>query len=301
MTILPWKAGYGPAKLGAAVPRRLERTGGALLVAGLLLTPPASDLPAQTSPDGAGGGRVVSVVAHDFAFTLPDTLSAGLTTFRLKNDGRQPHHLMLYRLDPGKRLSDVLAALAAGGAHPGWMHAVGGPNAVPPGGESVGTVQLAPGSYVVFCHVKSPDQVIHFAKGMLKGLTVTPAAGAARPLPHADLTLTLRDYGFALSRPPAHGRQRILVRNAGTQAHEVILSRLAPGKRSRDFIRWLNTQEGRPPVVPWGGTTDLPPGGAMTIDVDLARGRYSLVCRVRDAVDGRPHDEHGMHTDLVVR
>ena len=260
----------------------------------------------QSSPPVPKGGRtsgarVVSVVAHDFAFTLPDTLPSGLTTLRLKNAGRQPHHLMLYRLDSGKRLSDVLAALAAGGAHPGWMHAVGGPNAVRPGGESVGTVQLAPGSYVVFCHVKSPDRVIHFAKGMLKGLTVTRAAGPARPLPHADLTLTLRDYSFELSRPPTHGRQRILVRNAGTQAHEVILSRLAPGKHSGDFIRWMNTQQGPPPVVPSGGTTDLPPGGAMTIDVDLAPGRYSLVCRVRDARDGRPHDEHGMHTDLVVR
>jgi hypothetical protein len=223
-----------------------------------LLLPAAAGAAAQTARDGAGGARVVPVVAHDFAFTLPDTLLSGLTAFHLRNEGRQPHHLMLYRLDPGKRLSDVLAALAAGGAHPGWMHAVGGPNAVPPGGESVGTVQLAPGSYVVFCHVKSPDQVIHFAKGMLKALTVTPAGGAARPLPQADLTLTLRDYAFKFSRPPRHGRQRILVRNVGTQAHEVILSRLAPG-------------------------------------------RYCLVCRVRDAADGRPHDEHGMHTDLVVR
>ena len=150
----------------------------AWVVAGLVQTGPGRTLAAQSAPNGPGGAGVVQVVAHDFAFTLPDTLQAGLTSFHLKNDGRQPHHLMLYRLDPGKRLSDVLAALAAGGAHPGWMHPVGGPNAVPAGGESVGTVQLAPGSYVVFCHVKSPDQVIHFAKGMLKGLTVTPGAEA---------------------------------------------------------------------------------------------------------------------------
>lgn len=277
------------------------RAASTLLTLQLFLLPDAGAV-AQTTQDAAGGGaRVVSVVAHDFAFTLPDTLPSGLTTFRLKNAGRQPHHVMLYRLDAGKRLSDVMAALAAGGAHPAWMHPVGGPNAVPRGGEAVGTVRLAPGSYVVFCHVKSPDQVIHFAKGMLKRLTVVPAGGEVRSLPHADLTLTLRDYGFRFSRPPAHGRQRILVRNAGTQPHEVILSRLAPGKSSGDFVRWMNTQQGPPPVVPWGGTTDLPPGGAMTIDVDLEPGRYSLVCRVRDAADGRPHDEHGMHADLVVR
>ena len=207
---------------------------------------------------------------------------------------------MLYRLEPGKQLGDVLAALKAGGAHPAWMHAVGGPNAVPHGGESLGTVLLNPGSYVAFCHVKSPDQVLHFAKGMMKTLTVTPASGRAAPLPAADLTVTLRDYAFAFSRPPTRGWHRIAVHNAGVQRHELILSRLAPGKTSRDFIAWMNTQRGAPPVTPSGGTTDLPAGGTMVIDVQLRPGAYSMVCRVRDAEDGRPHDEHGMYTQFVV-
>jgi hypothetical protein len=251
----------------------------------------------RTAPPGA---RVVPVVTHDFAFTLPDTLPAGLTTFRLRNEGRQPHHLMLYRLEPGKRLSDVSAALSAGGAHPAWMHAVGGPNAVPYGGESVGTVVLTPGSYVAFCHVKSRDQVLHFAKGMIKTLIVTRADGPVAPLPPADLTVTLRDYSFAFSRPPTRGWHRIAVRNAGAQRHELILSRLAPGKTSRDFIAWMNTQRGSPPVTPSGGATDLPAGGTLVIDVQLRPGTYSVVCRVRDAADGRPHDEHGMYTQFIV-
>jgi hypothetical protein len=254
----------------------------------------------QTGPAAPTGARVVPVVTHEFAFTLPDSLPAGLTTFRLRNEGRQPHHLMLYRLEPGKRLGDVLPALQAGGAHPAWMHAVGGPNAVPHGGESVGTVLLAPGSYVAFCHVKGPDRVLHFAKGMVKALIVTPASGPAAPLPQADLTVTLRDYSFAFSRPPTRGWHRIAVHNAGAQRHELILSRLAPGKTSRDFIAWMNTQRGPPPVTPSGGTTDLPAGGTMVIDVRLRPGTYSVVCRVRDAADGRPHDEHGMSTQFVV-
>ena len=246
------------------------------------------------------GAHVVPVITRDFAFTLADSLPAGLTTFRLRNDGRQPHHLMLYRLEPGKRLGDVLAALNAGGAHPAWMHAVGGPNAVPPGGESIGTVLLTPGSYVAFCHVKSPDRVLHFAKGMIRALVVTQASGPAAPLPTADLTITLHDYSFAFSRPPTSGWHRIAVRNEGTQRHELILSRLAPGKTSRDFTAWMNTQQGPPPVTPSGGTTDLPAGGTMVIDVQLQRGTYSVVCRVRDAADGRPHDEHGMYSQFVV-
>jgi hypothetical protein len=57
---------------------------------------------------------VVEVRTREFAFVLPDTLAAGLTTFRLRNEGRQPHHLMLYRLEPGKSLADVSRALHAG-------------------------------------------------------------------------------------------------------------------------------------------------------------------------------------------
>jgi hypothetical protein len=257
-------------------------------------------LSGQAGPPLPAGTRVVQIVTHEFAFAMPDSLPAGLTTFRLRNEGQQPHHLMLYRVEPGKSLADVLVALQAGGAHPAWMQAVGGPNAVPHGGVAVGTLLLLPGRYVAFCHVKSPDQVLHFAKGMMKALTVTAAAAPAAPLPAAALTVTLRDYTFNWSSRPTRGWHRIAVRNLGSQRHELILSRLRPGKTSQDFIAWMNTQHGPPPVVPWGGSTDLPAGGHMIIDLYLKPGTYSVVCRVRDAEDGRPHDEHGMYTTVHV-
>jgi hypothetical protein len=258
--------------------------------------------------EGERGPHVVMVVAHEFAFEMPDTIASGATTFRLRNAGRQPHHLMLYRLDRGRGLPDVLAALNAGGAHPRWMHATGGPNAIIGGGESVGTVLLRPGRYVAFCHVKSPDNVLHFAKGMLKLVTVTPevrtTAGSAADrrvaLPAADLTVTLSDYVIRVSPAPTRGHHMIAVTNRGRQPHEFILSRLLPGKTSADFVHWMDTQEGAPPVQPHGGATDLSPGGTIVLDIYLEPGRYSAVCRVRDAVDGQPHDRHGMTTEFVV-
>jgi len=39
----------------------------------------------------------------------------------------------------------------------------------------------------------------------------------------------------------------------------------------------------------------------MRTSVDLAPGTYSLLCRVRDKGDGKPHDVHGMSRDIVVR
>ncbi len=246
------------------------------------------------------GSHLVNVVTMDFAFRIPDTIPAGLTTFHLRNDGREPHHIMFYRLEPGKTLHDVFDALEKGGSHPEWMHASGGPNAVPSGRESYATLMLEPGSYVVFCHVKSPDNIVHFMKGMLRAVTVTPSRGAPAPLPVADIAITLDDYSFAFSRPPTRGKHTITVTNSGTQRHELILSLLKAGKTSRDFVTWMNTQNGPPPVTPYGGITDIEPGRTVVIPVDLVPGSYSVVCRVRDSGDDEPHDMHGMLTDFTV-
>jgi hypothetical protein len=263
---------------------------------------PHSDAVAESSyTSPLGGGNTVDVVTRDFAFEMPDTIPAGATAFRLRNEGKQPHHLMLYRLDPGKTLRDAFAALEAGGAHPAWMHAAGGPNAVPNGGESTATVTLEPGNYVAFCHVKSPDGKIHFMKGMLKAITVTPSASKPAVFLAPDITVTLRDYSFEFSKPPARGKHLIAITNAGSQRHELILSLLRPGKTSRDFVTWMNTQNGPPPVTAYGGITDIEPGTTAVIPVDLVPGNYSVVCRVRDSGDDQPHDGHGMLTQFTVR
>ncbi|HEX5438389.1 MAG TPA: hypothetical protein VFW98_14640 [Gemmatimonadaceae bacterium] len=270
----------------------------ASLLTGQPVVPPTATR--QAAFVARAGPNVVNVITREFAFSMPDTIPAGLTTFHLRNEGRQPHHLMLYRLDPGRTVADADAALRAGGAHPAWMHAAGGPNAVPHGGESTATLVLQPGSYIAFCHVKSPDNLVHFMKGMFKGITVVPSSTTSAPLPAADLTVTLRDYTFTFSRPPTRGHHRIAVTNAGTQRHELILSRLHARKSSRDFVRWMDTQQGPPPVDAYGGVTDIAPGTTVVIDMDLVPGRYSMVCRVRDAGDNQPHDRHGMLAEFEV-
>lgn len=250
-----------------------------------------------TAPRGA---NVVHIVANEYAFAMPDSIPAGLTTFRLRDEGKEPHHLMLFRLDAGKTPADAMRALTVDAALPSWMHATGGPNTpAPGGGESNATVLLGPGQYVAFCMVPSPDGQPHFRKGMVKAIVVRPSPRAAS-LPEGDITVTLRDYRFDLSGPLTHGRHLVRVTNMGQQPHELILSRLAPGKTTRDFVQWIEAPAGPPPVEPVGGTTDIPPGGTILIAVDLVRGRYSLLCRVRDTGDGKPHDAHGMLKDLVV-
>src|SRR3954466_6176389 len=50
--------------------------------------------------------HTVTIYAKEFAFEAPDSISAGLTTFNLVNDGTALHHVQLVRLDSGKTAAD---------------------------------------------------------------------------------------------------------------------------------------------------------------------------------------------------
>lgn len=249
---------------------------------------------------GPPAPRVVTFVAHDFAFSGPDTIAAGAVELRLENAGAQLHHIWLVRLDAGKDLPDISAALRQGGAPPVWMHDAGGPNVSPPGGATAATVVLAPGTYALMCVIPGPDGVPHIMKGMVKKLVVT-ASTEPVALPDADVTLTLRDYAFDFSTPLTAGTHVIHIRNAAAQSHELVLMKLADGKSPQDFVAWVEKMDGPPPAAPVGGITGIAAGGENQITVTLTPGRYALVCFVPDAGDGKPHVAHGMMQEIAVR
>jgi hypothetical protein len=237
---------------------------------------------------------VVTVTATEFAFDAPAEIPAGLTTFQLVNRGQVMHHVQIVKLDAGKSVSDFFAALRAGGAPPAWAHEVGGPNAPDPGGRANATLELAPGDYLLLCFVDMPGGVPHVMKGMVKPLKVVPARSARAARPAVDVTMTLDDYRFTLSRPLKPGRQTIRVENGARQPHEVELIRLAPGKTAQDLMAWMGNMQGPPPASAIGGVAGLHGGGWNTFTADLAPGDYVLICFVPDAGDGKPHFMHGM-------
>src|SRR5688572_33313281 len=61
------------------------------------------------------GSNVVTVTANEYAFDMPTSIPAGLTTFRLVDKGKEPHHLFVMKLEQGKKASDLFAALKAMG------------------------------------------------------------------------------------------------------------------------------------------------------------------------------------------
>ena len=245
--------------------------------------------------------RVVTITANDYAFTSPDSIPAGLTEIRLLNRGTEMHHVWVIRLDAGKTMQDLFGAMKAEGPLPAWAHDVGGPNTPGPGGESSAILRLTPGRHAMICVIPSPDGKAHVMKGMAKEVVVTPAMpnGGKANIRIAS-TMTLSDYAFQFSQPLQAGRQLIRVKNLATQAHEVVIVRLQPGKKAMDVLAWMEKMQGPPPGAPIGGTTPMAKGEENIITLDLTPGEYGLICFVPDGKDGKPHFMHGMVTEFTI-
>jgi len=273
---------------------------GAVVAITVLLASCKSDRHAVEGGSVAGSSNsdpaAITVTATDFTYQAPDSIASGNTTVRLVNRGKELHQVQLIKLEGGKTLEDLAQALKSGGPPPSWVKFVGGPNAVAPGQEAQATSVLAPGQYAYMCFIPSPDGVMHAAKGMARPFTVSAGSTAsAAQQPSADITIKLVDYDFQPSQPLKPGKQTILVENAGPQPHELVLLRLAPGKKVEDFATWSETgMKGPPPAQPLGGVTLLDKGARGTFRADLTPGEYGFICYFPDHKDGKPHLAHGM-------
>ena len=270
-----------------------------LLLAGTTVS--AGSMP--RNPAAPEAPQVVVVHAKDFAYTAPKTIKSGATTFRLVNDGKELHHLSVIRLQKGKTMADFVAFMKKPGPPFGWFTEVGGPNPALPGGSVDATLTLEPGNYVVACFIPSVgESAPHLMKGMINALTVTTdkSPGVSPP---ADVTVRTSDYAFALSTPITKGHHVIAVQNDASQAHEVVLVQLAPGKTMADVAKWVDVDlmKGAPPGKPIGGMAGIAKGQTASFPADFAPGNYGFICFAPDAKDGKPHSVHGMMSQFAVK
>jgi hypothetical protein len=249
---------------------------------------------ATSTPAPAATVNTVNFTAKEFAFEGPDSIPAGLTAIKINDVGQELHHVSLIKLEQGKTFADLQAAFKAGGPPPAWAVAAGGVNPPAPGGSATAMQVLDPGNYAVVCFVESADHVPHLAKGMMKPLTVTANATANTTEPASDVTLTLSDYKFVLSKPLVAGKQMIKVENMAEQPHEVVLVQLAPGKTIEDLGKWVFDMKGPPPGKPIGGIPAFMKGKNSFFEATLEPGEYGMICFIPDAKDGKPHMQHGM-------
>jgi uncharacterized cupredoxin-like copper-binding protein len=249
------------------------------------------------------GANLITYVASDFAFDGPPSVPAGLTTFRFQNQGKELHHLVVFKLQGGKSAEDFIKAMHAGGSEtrPEWAVPEGGPVGIAPGGESNSTQVLEPGHYALVCFVPSPDGVPHMAKGMMAPLEVVAGSGASTPEPRADLAVKLVDYDFEMAQSLTSGPHVVRVDNAGSEVHELVIWQLPSGKSLSDVLAWVDGGlSGPPPGQPVAGVSPMARGGHAYVTMNLPPGEYALICFVSAKTDGKPHYAHGMARQIAV-
>jgi hypothetical protein len=249
-----------------------------------------------------GGDAPVVFVAHDYGFSGPDRLPAGLTAVRIVNEGQDLHHIQFLKLLEGKSAADFRAAIAADPRRlPGWVQYAGGPNAHLPGSQASATVNLTEGDYVLMCWIPDKNGMPHVALGMQKALFVRDRKPTKVSTPKPSITVEQVDYQFILSKRIESGLHTIEVMNHGSQPHELVVVKLAPGATVKDALASFEPGASGPPLGELvGGITGIEKGEQMRFTGEFGRGRYGLICFIPDAATGRPHFLHGMTTEFAV-
>jgi uncharacterized cupredoxin-like copper-binding protein len=111
-----------------------------------------------------------TVVLHDYRIEVPPAFRGhGPVAFR--NEGRDPHEVVLLRLEEGKTLADAAAYEPGKGQDPPFTFA-GGVGSVAPGTDAVATLDLEPGDYLATCFVPAKDGTPHVDLGLVAAFTV---------------------------------------------------------------------------------------------------------------------------------
>lgn len=255
------------------------------LILTVLTGVPATRLPASSeallalpisSQTDAVLGNVVDVTAGDFFFVAPESIPAGLTTFRLRQVGKFAHDLSILQLPKAKTFEEFVATVAADQPRPWWI-SLGGPGFIDPPLSTNASLLLEPGSYVLACFVTAQgDPAEH--RRMFRPLQVVSAAGAISTEPRADLVVKILNDSFEFSPALSAGRHLLRIENAAAERRLFRIERVLPGRTVEEALTWgrqrLTVPETVRPTEPKGRLAGFEPGRHLLMAVDLDPGTY---------------------------
>jgi len=116
----------------------------------------------------------VTVNMKDFTFDMPTEVKAGKSTWEIINNGPEPHEMALVKLDEGKTLQDVVAAMQSNPmVPPDFVQDAGGMQAIDSGMTGYMEADMTPGNYIALCFVPDPASgKPHIELGMMMPFVV---------------------------------------------------------------------------------------------------------------------------------
>jgi hypothetical protein len=255
-----------------------------------------------------GSHNAIEIVASDYAFTAPEKLPAGRTTFRFANNGKVPHELNVSRLRDGVEIQNILDSVRADKSVKNLIVGPAGVLFAEPGGKSAAglTVNLSKGErYAVICIFRdSAGAKPHYELGMFKTISVGEAQAAA-PLPQlATDTIIATDYAFQYPRTIKPGLHTFLMRNEGKQRHEMTIVMLNEGvtmeqvqAAEKSGAKVDSLFDGNFGLLHSRGGQD--PVGELTIPMQPGR-EYVIACFFKDDEKSPEHYLLGMFGSIKV-
>jgi hypothetical protein len=254
----------------------------------------------QSEGAGAATANVIEVTGSDYAFTVPESVEAGTTTFHFANTGKVRHELNISRLKDGVPMDSLLATIKADKSVKDLIDgSVGVLFAEPAGRSSAGlTIDMKPGErYAVICiFADSAGARQHFELGMYKMITVAGGTAPGRAL--AADTIVATDYAFTYPRTMGAGRHTFVMRNEGKQRHQLSIELLKKGvtvdsimkvgKAGGDVFALVDGAYGL--LHARAGQQNI---GGLTLDM-LPDREYLIACFFKDSPSSPEHVELGM-------
>ncbi len=124
--------------------------------------------------EAADGAEVVPVTGVDFEFQgVPESVTAGPLAFEFTNDGEAIHEAVLFALEDGQSVDDLIAEAEAKFEDDEEDLGELGFAFAPPGGDAryINT-ELEAGEYVLICFIPGPEGKAHHELGMQQTFTV---------------------------------------------------------------------------------------------------------------------------------
>jgi len=259
----------------------------------------AATLSSQSA--SAASSKEATFYAREHRFDGPETISAGQTTIRLRNRGKEPHQLQFLKLDAGKTPAELAVALQSGShSIPSWAKQMGGPNAVAAGQAAEATLYLEPGSYVIICGIPGENHQTHAMLGMQKTLRVIETKSSP-PEFRGNFHMAMFEYEFVVVQPLRKGRHTFYVVNRGNQTHQASFIRLDRGVSTEDVLTAIHQDSpSRLPGTLIGGMSGLEPGRDGTFTANLTPGRYAIMCLFSNPVMSESHAAQGMVLNFTI-
>jgi len=276
------------------------------LVGAAALTAAGAAASAQSAETTA---PVTVSISSTRAITMPTTIQPGVNTFKVTTANKKGSAFQLVRPAAGYSRADAsrdidkgldgnnMKALKRFEANITLLGGVG----VTKGKVATLAVDLAAGSYWAL------DTNINDASKFLP-FTVA-GADTGNVLPEAGATLKARLATTWANKPASIPHRGLLhFKNAASNNHFVVLSKLKKGMTYGDFKKWIKSAQtgpGGPPPVNFSIGLDsgvVSPGYSATFSYNLPKGDYVLMCFWPDAsMGGIPHVFMGMHRGITLK